>query len=75
MLIKRDVIERKAPLYVDAGKCTACKACLKLGCPAIEWNPQAGPKGQAQVNRLLCVGCGVCEQVCKFGAFGVCNGE
>jgi indolepyruvate ferredoxin oxidoreductase alpha subunit len=75
MLIKRDVIERKSPLYVDAGKCTACKACLKLGCPAIEWNPQAGPKGQAQVNRLLCVGCGVCEQVCKFGAFGVCNGE
>ncbi len=75
MLIKRDVVERKAPLYVDADKCTACKACLKLGCPAIEWNPQAGAKGQAQVNRLLCVGCGVCEQVCKFGAFGVCNDE
>ncbi len=73
MLIKRDVIERKPPLYVDADKCTACKACLKLGCPAIVWNPGDGPKGKAQVDKLLCVGCGVCEQVCKFGAFGACD--
>lgn len=75
MLMKRDVVERKPPRYVEADRCTACKACLKLGCPAIEWNAESGEKGKAQVNRLLCVGCGICEQVCKFGAFGVCDGE
>ncbi len=75
MLMKRDVVERKPPRFVEADKCTACKACLKLGCPAIEWTPGEGKKGVAQVNRLLCVGCGICEQVCKFGAFGVCHVE
>ncbi len=75
MLHKRDILERKPPLFVDPDKCTACKACLRLGCPAISWEPEAGEKGKAQVNRLLCVGCGVCEKVCKFGAFGVCDGE
>jgi len=73
MLIKRDVVERRLPLYVDENKCTACKACLKLGCPAIEWQPDAGPKGKSRINKLLCVGCTVCEQVCKFNAFGVCD--
>lgn len=77
VLIKHDVLEKKPPLFVDAGKCTACKACLKLGCPAIEWEPggQDGSKGFAKVDRLLCTGCGICEQVCKFGAFGVCHDE
>ena len=75
MLHKRDLIERKPPVFVDPDKCTACKACLRLGCPAISWDAEAGEKGQARVDQLLCVGCGVCEQVCKFGAFGVCDGE
>jgi len=76
VLIKHDVLEKKPPLFVDADQCTACKACLKLGCPAIEWEPGTeGGKGFAKVDRLLCTGCGICEQVCKFGAFGVCNEE
>ncbi len=75
MLIKRDVVERKAPLYIEQEKCTACKACLKLGCPAIEWHEGGEGKGKARVSRNLCVGCGVCQQVCKFGAIGVCNVE
>ncbi len=76
VLIKHDVLEKKPPLFVDAASCTACKACLKLGCPAIEWEPGAdGAKGYAKVDRLLCTGCGICEQVCKFGAFGVCDDE
>ena len=74
VLIKHDVLEKKPPLYIDADKCTACKACLKLGCPAIEWEPGEGEKkGVAKVDKLLCTGCGICEQVCKFGAFGVCD--
>ncbi len=70
MLERRGGAERKLPLFVDADKCVSCKACLKIGCPAIEWNAEAGDKGKAVVNQLLCVGCGVCQQLCKFDAFG-----
>ena len=75
VLIKHDVLEKKAPLFIDADKCTGCKACLKIGCPAIEWQPagEGSSKGVAKVDRLLCTGCGICEQLCKFDAFGVCN--
>ncbi|MCK4535956.1 MAG: indolepyruvate ferredoxin oxidoreductase subunit alpha [Desulfuromonadales bacterium] len=74
VLIKHDLFKKNPPLFVDADKCTACQACLKLGCPAIEWEPgEGGDKGYAKVDRLLCTGCGICEQVCKFGAFGVCH--
>ncbi len=71
MLERRGGAERSQPLIVDPEKCVSCKACLKIGCPAIEWESEAGPKGKATVNRLLCVGCGVCQQVCKFDALGV----
>ncbi|MFA5515304.1 MAG: indolepyruvate ferredoxin oxidoreductase subunit alpha [Desulfuromonadales bacterium] len=70
MLERRGGAERKLPLFVDADKCVSCKACLNIGCPAIEWNAGAGDKGKAEVNKLLCVGCGLCRQVCKFDAFG-----
>jgi len=50
---------------VAADICKTCGLCLKLGCPAME----GGPKGtQPVVNDLLCAGCGMCQQVCKFGA-------
>jgi indolepyruvate ferredoxin oxidoreductase, alpha subunit len=71
MLDRHGRAERSAPLFVKEGKCAACKACLKIGCPAIEWQEgTAGGKGRAQVNQVLCVGCGVCKQLCKFDAFG-----
>jgi len=44
-------------------KCKNCKMCMKLGCPAISIT-EAGPK----INETLCVGCGLCANVCKFGA-------
>jgi indolepyruvate ferredoxin oxidoreductase alpha subunit len=69
ILIKRDVGQRKPPLVIDPDKCTGCKACLKIGCPAIEWQPDAGERGKAYVNQLLCVGCGICDQLCKFDAY------
>ena len=55
------------PYRVDREKCRMCKACLKLGCPAIELSPSDGSIG---INPLLCTGCGLCAQVCKFGAIG-----
>ncbi|ABA88812.1 indolepyruvate:ferredoxin oxidoreductase, alpha subunit [Syntrophotalea carbinolica DSM 2380] len=70
MLVKRDPVKRQAALKVDAEKCTGCKACLQLGCPAIEWQPDAGDKGKAVINPLLCCGCGLCPQMCHFDAIG-----
>ena len=56
-------VKHKAPLTVDESKCVGCKACMKIGCPAISI-----VDGKAKVDNTLCVGCGVCEQLCKVGA-------
>ena len=56
-------VKHKAPLAVDQDKCVGCKACMKIGCPAISI-----VDGKAKVDATQCVGCGVCEQLCKFGA-------
>ena len=57
-------VKHQAPLAVDPEKCKSCKACMKIGCPAISMKG-----GKAKVDNTLCVGCGVCEQLCAFGAF------
>ena len=74
VLIKRDVGQRKTPLEIIPEKCTGCKACLQIGCPAIEWQPDAGERGKAVVNQELCVGCTICEQLCKFDAYKLVDG-
>ncbi len=38
---------------------------MNIGCPAISM-----VDGKAVIDETLCVGCGVCEQLCKFGALG-----
>ena len=58
-------VKHKAPLRVDPGKCVGCKNCMKIGCPAISIK-----EGKAHVDATLCVGCGVCEQLCGVKAFG-----
>ena len=50
-------------LTVDTDKCRSCKKCMGLGCPAISMK-----NGKARVDATLCVGCGVCEQLCPFEA-------
>ena len=40
-------------------------SCMKIGCPAISMKDN-----KATVDNTLCVGCGVCEQLCAFGAIG-----
>lgn len=69
-LIKDDARFSKATLLeVDQDACTGCKACLRIGCPAIEWQPdQDGKKGKAYIDPLLCTGCSICQQLCKFDA-------
>ena len=58
------------PISVDADKCKGCKSCMKLGCPAISFRDK-----KAVIDETLCVGCGVCEQMCKFDAFIVKEGK
>ena len=58
----------KKPKYFISEKCKNCKACVKLGCPAI-----VNKKDAPYIDPALCVGCGVCAQVCKFGA--ICKEE
>ena len=71
VLIKRDgVFTPGDVLEVDSDSCTGCRACLKIGCPAIEWVPGSGKKGKAKIDPLLCNGCEVCRQLCKFSAIG-----
>lgn len=73
VLVKREGVFQKGPVYaVEVEKCTSCRACLKIGCPAIEWRFAAdgGKKGKAWIDPLLCTGCDVCRQLCKFDAIG-----
>jgi indolepyruvate ferredoxin oxidoreductase alpha subunit len=73
VLIKRDDVFQKGPVYaVNDDSCTGCRACLKIGCPAIEWRPagDGSKKGKAWIDPLLCTGCDVCRQLCKFDAIG-----
>ena len=56
-------VKPKKPLLVDKDKCVGCKSCMRLGCPAISIKG-----GKAAIDVTLCVGCGVCQQLCKFDA-------
>ena len=56
-------VKPKAPLSVSETDCRGCKKCMKLGCPAIHMEGK-----RAVIDTTLCVGCGVCEQLCAFGA-------
>ena len=56
-------VKKKAPVVVESDKCRSCKLCMKIGCPAIFMKD-----GKACIDNTLCTGCGVCTQLCKFGA-------
>ncbi len=56
--------DKESPFAVDDESCTACGACIKLGCPAIAKTSA----GKAEIDITVCVGCGDCVQVCRFDA-------
>ncbi len=62
MLLK--YVKPNPPLAVDPAKCVGCKACMRIGCPAISFR-----NGKAGIDETMCVGCGLCEQMCRVGAF------
>ena len=63
MLLK--YVKPKPALKVNPEKCRGCRSCMKLGCPAIRFE-----NGKAVIDRAQCVGCGLCPQLCAFGAIG-----
>lgn len=49
---------------IDAEKCKSCKQCMKIACPSIAFKD-----GKATISDpASCTGCGLCAQMCKFGA-------
>jgi len=68
-LIKgNDRFSREIPFVIDQSACTGCRACLRIGCPAISWIPDGTGKGKASIDPHLCTGCSVCQQLCRFDA-------
>ena len=76
---KRDavsVIITKAPCVLLKGvtfpnkcvpvpeKCKKCGACLRPGCPALTRKED----GTVEIDETMCNGCGLCAQLCRFGA-------
>ena len=56
-------VKHNPPLKVEEKNCVGCKSCMRLGCPAISIKNK-----KAVIDDTLCVGCGVCQQLCKFDA-------
>ena len=56
-------VKHNAPVVVESDKCRSCRLCMKIGCPAISMQG-----GKAIIDNTLCTGCGVCTQLCRFGA-------
>lgn len=56
-------VKHNPPLKVDTDACRGCHSCMKLGCPAISIK-----NNKAVIDNTLCVGCGVCQQLCAFDA-------
>lgn len=63
-------VQHKPALTVDKDKCRSCKACFKIGCPCISLIDK-----KASIDRNQCVGCGICEELCKFDAIHGGNKE
>ena len=55
---------RYTPVHLKAEACTRCKQCIQVtGCPALSF-----ADGEILLDSTQCNGCGICTQICKFGA-------
>lgn len=62
VLLKGNKFTTKCAAVAD--KCKKCGACLRPGCPALTKRAD----GTIAIDATMCNGCGLCKQLCKFGA-------
>jgi len=70
--VQRREKHKNPQTFIDRDKCTGCKQCLRLGCPAITFDNENKIAG---IDSLLCVDCGLCNQICSFGAITLKKGN
>ena len=58
-------VKHPGPISVNSAKCIGCRACMKIGCPAISIVDK-----KAVIDQTQCVGCNVCAQLCRQSAIG-----
>ena len=67
LLTRKEVSLRRLPYMVNQDKCIRCYACVsKLSCPAISKDVK-----DVKIDITMCIGCGVCAQVCPKDAIEV----
>ena len=59
-------VKHRGPITPDTEKCTGCRSCMKIGCPAISVKNK-----KVTIDNTLCTGCGVCTQLCRFNVLDV----
>lgn len=57
-------------LTINQDKCTKCRMCMRLGCPAI-----VDRGDRIEINAAQCVGCDLCTRVCRFNAIEKAGGQ
>jgi indolepyruvate ferredoxin oxidoreductase, alpha subunit len=63
--VEAPVKVKDRPYVVDADQCTACQACMALGCPSIVWSDQIFEgRRKVVIDTVTCTGCTLCAQMC-----------
>lgn len=53
-------------VQVNEERCNGCMICINdFGCPAISYHKD---QKKVSIDKMICVGCGLCVEVCKRGA-------
>jgi indolepyruvate ferredoxin oxidoreductase, alpha subunit len=59
-----DKLQFDGTFTIDKEKCPKCGVCIQLGCSAIG----VDSNGYPYIDPMLCPGCTLCKQVCKYDA-------
>lgn len=73
VLEKKVLREQKRYQMEVSDTCTGCGYCLEnFECPAIIMNTSLE---RVEIDKNLCIGCGVCREVCPLGAITIMGGQ